>query len=152
MESLGRQIFSLACLDTARLQPVDKVILLLATINSSKIEHPPGERFSVHLKWVLSTFELEKSISSLKPTFGKFSVFEVETRNSKIGRGNRVLEKEFRFLPITQVGLKEHVPLTIFHSFPINACVPKNRVVESGGHWNFSFTWHYSCLCPGSHR
>ena len=76
-------------------------------------------------------FRIRKSISSLEPTFGKFSVFEVETRNSKIGRGNRVLEKEFRFLPITQVGLIEHVPLTIFHSFPINACVPKNRGVET---------------------
>ena len=125
MESLGRQIFSLACLDTARLQPVDKVNLgsgsnqlLKKRASTWREVFRPPEMSSVN-------FRIRKSISSLEPTFGKFSVFEVETRNSKIGRGNRVLEKEFRFLPITQVGLKEHVPLTIFHSFPINACVPK---------------------------
>ena len=125
MESLGRQIFSLACLDTARLQPVDKVNLgsgsnqlLKKRASTWREVFRPPEMSSVN-------FRIRKSISSLEPTFGKFSVLEVETRNSKIGRGNRVLEKEFRFLPITQVGLKEHVPLTIFHSFPINACVPK---------------------------
>lgn len=84
------------------------------------------DRYFPWLASIRPGYNLERGFPS---TFGKFSVFEVETRNSKIGRGNRVLEKEFRFLPITQVGFKEHVPLTIFHSFPINACVPDITVV-----------------------
>ena len=133
MESLGRQIFSLACLDTARLQPVDKVNLGAASGNNQLLKKRASTWREVFRPPEMSSvnFRIRKKYIH---TFGKFSVFEVETRNSKIGRGNRVLEKEFRFLPITQVGFKEHVPLTIFHSFPINACVPKNRVVESGGH------------------
>ena len=38
MESLGRQIFSLACLDTARLQPVDKVNLGAASGNNQLLK------------------------------------------------------------------------------------------------------------------
>jgi len=60
----------------------------------------------------------------LPSTFRKFSVLEVETSNAKVRRGNCVLEKEFRFLAVTQVCLVEHIPLIILYSIPIHPCVP----------------------------
>ena len=65
--------------------------------------------------------------------FRKFPVLEVETSNTKVRRGNCVLEKEFRFLAVTQVRLIEHVPLAVFHPIPIDPRVPEKAVTTGGG-------------------